>query len=75
VLRALTASDTQSRDYYPTTLFEPEQAFAGPCTAKTTIYCANIAAGLMLSQFTRYLRLMPVDKDIRMNLLAMELTV
>jgi hypothetical protein len=75
VLRVLTASDTQSRDYYPTTLFEPEQAFAGACTAKSTIYCANIAAGLMLSQFTRYLRLLPVDKDIRMNLLAMELTV
>jgi molybdopterin-synthase adenylyltransferase len=75
VLRVLTASDTQSRDYYPSTLFESEQAFAGPCTAKTTIYCANIAAGLMLSQFTRYLRLLPVDKDIRMNLLAMELTV
>jgi molybdopterin-synthase adenylyltransferase len=75
VLRVLTASDSQSRDYYPTTLFDPEQAFAGPCTAKTTIYCANIAAGLMLSQFTRYLRLLPVDKDIRMNLLAMELTV
>jgi len=74
VLRVLTASDTQSRDYYLTTLFEPEQAFAGTCTTKTTIYCANIAAGLMLSQFTRYLRLLPVDKDIRMNLLAMELT-
>lgn len=75
VLRVLTASDPQSRDYFPNTLFEPEQAFVGPCTAKTTIYCANIAAGLMLSEFTRYLRLLPVDKDIRMNLLAMELTV
>jgi len=34
---------------YPTTLFRTEEAFVGPCTAKTTIYCANIAAGLMVA--------------------------
>jgi hypothetical protein len=27
-------------------------AYAGACTAKTTIYCANITAGMMLAQFT-----------------------
>jgi len=75
VLRVITASDETSRDYYPQTLFAAEQAHAGPCTAKTTIYCANIAAGFMLAQFTKYLRLLPVDPDIQVNLLASEINV
>ncbi len=75
VLRIVTACDEKSRQYYSQTLFTAEQAHAGPCTAKTTIYCANIAAGFMLAQFTKYLRQMPVDPDIQLNLLASELTV
>jgi len=75
VLRVITAYDAASRDYYPKTLFAAEQAHAGPCTAKTTIYCANIAAGFMLAQFTRYLRMLPVDPDIQVNLLASEMSV
>ena len=75
VVRILTACDTNSRDHYPTTLFNPDEAFVGPCTAKTTIYCANIAAGLMLAQFTKYLRQLPIDPDIQLNLLASELSV
>jgi hypothetical protein len=74
-LRILTACDYESRQNYPTTLFRAEEAFAGPCTAKTTIYCANIAAGLMVAQFTKYLRQLPVDSDIQMNLLASEMTI
>ena len=75
VLRVLTACDPVSREHYPTTLFQAREAFAGSCTAKTTIYCANIAAGLMLSQFTKYLRHLPVDSDIQLNLLASEINV
>jgi hypothetical protein len=74
-LRVLTVCDYESRRHYPTTLFRADEAFAGPCTAKTTIYCANIAAGLMVAQFTKYLRLLPVDCDIQLNLLASELSV
>jgi hypothetical protein len=75
VIRVLTASDFNSRRHYPTTLFSADEAFIGPCTAKTTIYCANIAAGFMLAQFTKYLRLLPVDSDIQINLLASEISV
>jgi len=75
VLRILTACDFESRKHYPSTLFNTEEAFVGPCTAKTTIYCANIAAGLMVAQFTKYLRQLPVDADIQFNLLASELSV
>ena len=75
VLRVLTVCDSLSREHYPTTLFQVQEAFVGPCTAKTTIYCANIAAGLMLAQFTRYLRQLPVDCDVQLNLLASEISV
>jgi len=75
VLRVLTARDSPSRHHYPTTLFRTEEAFIGPCTAKTTIYCANIAAGLMVAEFTKYLRQLPMESDIQLNLLASELSV
>ena len=75
VFRVLTASDTASRKHYPTTLFDTSEAYVGPCTAKTTIYCANIAAGFMLAQFTKYLRLLPIDPDIQVNLLSMEMNI
>jgi sulfur carrier protein ThiS adenylyltransferase len=75
VVRVL-ASDRPMNDvYYPTTLFEPEQAYAGSCTAKSTIYTASIAAGFMVGQFTRWLRGLPVDRDLLLNLLAVELAV
>ena len=75
VLRVLTACDFESRKHYPTTLFSAEEAYTGPCTAKTTIYCANIAAGLMIAQFTKYLRQLLIEPDIQLNLLASELSV
>ena len=75
VLRVLTACDFESRKHYPTTLFSGDEAFVGPCTAKTTIYCANIGAGLMVAQFAKYLRQLPIDADIQLNLLASELSV
>jgi sulfur carrier protein ThiS adenylyltransferase len=73
VLRILVAYDAASRKHYPTTLFAPEEAYAGSCTAKTTIYCANVAAGLMLAQFAKWLRRLPIDPDVSLNLLTGEL--
>ena len=75
ILRVLTACDASTRKHYPTTLFAAGEAYAGPCTAKTTIFCANIAAGIMVSQFAKYLRHLPVDADVQFNLLSSELTV
>ena len=75
VLRILTVAEDTGRDHYPTTLFQPEEAQPGRCTARSTIYTANLAAGLMLHQFTRWLRRVPVDPDLTLNLLAGELVV
>ncbi len=74
-MRVLIATDPVSRDHYPTTLFAASEALAGRCTAHATIYTANIAAGLMVHQFARWLRRQPIDADTTLNLLAGELIV
>ena len=74
VIRVLAADQPRTDSYYATTLFAAERAYGGSCTAKSTVYTASIAAGLMLSAFTRWLRGMPVERDLTLNLLAAELT-
>lgn len=74
VMRIFAVADDRGRTHYPTTLFQQAEAQAGACTARGTIYTASIAAGLMVHQFTRWLRKMPVDIDLSVNLLASELT-
>jgi sulfur carrier protein ThiS adenylyltransferase len=75
VMRILTVSDQHGREHYPTTLFAPSEVQAGSCTSRGIIYTACIAAGLMTHQFTRWLRGLPVDPDLSLNLLASELSV
>jgi sulfur carrier protein ThiS adenylyltransferase len=75
VIRVLASAEPSTDRYYPTTLFAAEEAFLGACTARSTIYTASIAAGLMVGQFTRWLRRLPVDPDLTLNLLSSELTV
>ncbi len=75
VIRVLAVADVEGRRGYPLTLFAGAEAYAGSCTARSTIFAANICAGLMVSQFSRWLRKMPVDGDLMLNLLASELSV
>jgi sulfur carrier protein ThiS adenylyltransferase len=75
VMRILTVADHHGRAYYPTTLFDSREAQAGECTSRGVIYTAAIAAGLMLGQFARWLRGIPVECDQTLNLLTSELTV
>ena len=75
VIRLLSVTDTVGGDYYPSSLFMATEAQASRCTARSTIYTANIAAGMMLHQFTRWLRGLAVESDVTLNLLASELTV
>jgi sulfur carrier protein ThiS adenylyltransferase len=72
VIRVLTASDACGRAHYPTTLFAQSDAEPGRCTARSTIYAASVAAGLMVHQFTRWLRGLPTDADTTLNLLSSE---
>ena len=75
VIRILTAVDSSDRTRYLGTLFPQADAQRGSCTSRSTIYAANIAAGIMVHQFARWLRGIPVDFDTTLNLLAGEWTV
>ena len=74
-IRVLVAADAAGRNYYSTTLFAANEAQPGRCTARSTIYTANIAAGLMVHQFARWLRGQSVDADTLFSLLANVLVV
>ena len=75
VIRILTVADSAERDHYPTTLFAQAEAQRGQCTSRSTIYTASIAAGMMVHQFSRWLRGIPLDRDTSLNLLAGEWAV
>ena len=74
-IRIVTANDALSRDRYPSTLFASDRAYRGSCTNKSTIFTANIAAGLMVSAFSKHLRRLHCESDIFVNLLSGEWTV
>lgn len=71
VIRVFAASgrDTSS---YRSTLFSQSEAHDGTCTTRSTIYAASMAAALMVHQFTRWLRDIPVDAETSLNLLSGE---
>ena len=75
VIRVLAVSNTNASSRYADTLFPQSEAQRGSCTSRSTIYAASIAAGIMVHQFTRWLRSIPVDFDTTINLLAGEWTV
>jgi sulfur carrier protein ThiS adenylyltransferase len=75
VIRVLAVASPATDGFYATTLFDGGEVYAGSCTARSTIYSASIAAGLMLGQMTRWLRRLPIDADVTLNLLSMEMTV
>jgi molybdopterin-synthase adenylyltransferase len=71
-IRVLTAADCASHGHYASTLFAQTDAQVGQCTSRSTIYAAAVAAGLMIHQFSRWLRHLPVEADATLNLLAGE---
>ena len=73
VMRIITAEGIVDNQAYMDTVFVAEEAQGGQCTAKATIYCANIAAGLMVCEFTKHLRGFPNTKDFTVNLLSGEI--
>ena len=75
VIRVLTAADSETFSRYADSLFPQSDAQRGSCTSRSTIYAASIAAGIVVHQFTRWLRDIPVDRDTTVNLLAGEWAV
>jgi molybdopterin-synthase adenylyltransferase len=74
-IRVLSAADEAARRHYATTLFPQSEAQAGQCASRSTIYAASIAAGLMVHQFSRWLRDLPLDPDTTLDLLAGDLAL
>ena len=72
VIRVLSAADATAFGRYANSLFPQSDAQTGSCTSRSTIYAASIAAGIMVHQFTRWLRGVPIDFDTTVNLLAGE---
>lgn len=75
VIRVLAVSDAKGFSRYQDSLFPQADAQTGSCTSRSTIYAAGIAAGVMLHQFSRWLRDIPLDADTTINLLAGEWTI
>ncbi|MDA8746291.1 hypothetical protein N9N28_16835 [Rubripirellula amarantea] len=75
VLRVLTATGSESQTHYASSHFAASEAQRGTCTSRSTVYAASIAAGMMVHQFTRWLRDIPTDADTSINLLSGEWTV
>ena len=75
IARVICAWDKESYDYYETTLYSDEEAVQESCTTRSTCYCSNIAAGLMLAQFSKILRKFDhIDRDIIFSIAGMELS-
>jgi molybdopterin/thiamine biosynthesis adenylyltransferase len=72
-IRVLIVAEGTGSEHYASTLFPQSEAQTGNCTSRATIYASTIAAGLMVHQFTRWLRGIAVDFDTTLNLLAGEL--
>ncbi len=60
---------------YPPTLFSDADAFIGPCTAKSTHYCANVISGLAVSRFVKKLRGRTVDLQVVFDLMMGDMFV
>jgi len=75
VLRILAVAGPAGWEGYRRSLFTPAQAHRGACTSRTTVFTASIAAGLAVQQLSRWLRGIPVEADLTLNLLSSEMTV
>ena len=56
VCRIISIDPRVDQDYYESTLFPAAEAVGVGCTTQTTIYCANITAGLLIAQYVQFLR-------------------
>jgi len=74
-IRVLAAWNPETHEHYASTLFAQAEAHRGACTAKTTLYCASIDAGWMVSMYTKWLRDSLISCDVMINVLADEITV
>jgi sulfur carrier protein ThiS adenylyltransferase len=74
-LRVICSVSPGTDDHYATTLFEDARAHPAPCTGRSTLYAASVAAGVMLSRFAMHMRNQAPAKDVLLQLTSDEWTV
>lgn len=72
--RVLAVRGTEEAEYYERSVFADSDGLPMSCTSKATIYCANIAAGMVTAAFTKWLRGMCPDRDVLFNIFASQVT-
>lgn len=74
-VRVLAAADARTRQHYANSLAQEAGALTAETTSGSTIYAAALAAALLVHQFTRYLRDLPLNADTTFDLIASQLTL
>ena len=72
-MEVYTVTHEYTGESYGSSLFSDAEAYQAPCTAKSTIYCANMAAAIGVSQLSKWFRDMPLERVVKFNLFTMEL--
>ena len=67
---AVDLSSLDSVEWYKATLYPEHEVYQGACTARSTIYCSNIVAGLMVAQFAQHLRGFQLKANLSFGLLG-----
>lgn len=73
--RVLTCHDAASWRHWRETWFPDADALDEPCTQRGMWFTAGIAAGLMVNQYSKWLRGLPLENDFQMDLLGTDLIV
>ncbi len=66
-IRVLASADPVTDERYAGTLFDDAAAHPAPCTGRSTLYAASLAASLILHRFAVHLRALLVPADTRCN--------
>jgi sulfur carrier protein ThiS adenylyltransferase len=74
IVRAVVAADSRTRQHYSNALSQKADAETEEA-ANSTIYAAALAAALLVHQFTRYLRGLPLEADTIFNFTTSQLTL
>ena len=63
-----TVTTTEAHDWYKKTLFTDEEGVATPCTAKSTVYTATLAAGLVVKTIKNFILKEDVPRNIQWDI-------
>jgi len=72
-MRILTVTSPDDHPAYDASIFPASETQGEACTARSTFYCAAIAAGIMISNYARWLRNLSVCPDLVYDLRADDL--